>query len=178
MKTSEIKLNEQLFTEYYLSCFPNVASYVKKTGGSLDDAKDIFQDAIIALYEKKQNGNPVDIILDENNYLTGIARKMWLKKISKENKLERRSLNTIYERPFTETESKVSEQLYQYIEQAGKKCLELLKGFYYDKLSMNEIAEKFQFSGERSATVQKHKCLKKIRNTIQAKFLKKEDFYE
>lgn len=178
MKTLKQKTNEQIFTDYYLSCFPDVAVYVRKSGGTLDDAKDVFQDAIITLYEKKQKSPESLLILDENSYLSGIARKIWLKKVNRENKINLLSLSETHAEPQTEKESKVSDNIFQFVEQTGKKCLELLKGFYYDKLSMKDIAKKFKFSGERSATVQKHKCIEKIRDTINTNFMAKEDFYE
>jgi len=43
---------------------------------------------------------------------------------------------------------------------------------------MKDVSEKFGFSGERSATAQKFKCLEKIRSVVKQKSLSKEDFYE
>jgi hypothetical protein len=43
---------------------------------------------------------------------------------------------------------------------------------------MIDIAGRFGFSGERSATVQKFKCLEKVRDTIKSKSLSYEDFVE
>jgi hypothetical protein len=54
----------------------------------------------------------------------------------------------------------------------------LLKSFYYDKMPMSDIGRSFGFSGERSATVQKFKCLEKVRDTVKSKALQYEDFVE
>jgi len=54
----------------------------------------------------------------------------------------------------------------------------LLRAFYYDKLSMSKIANRFGFSSERSATVQKYKCLEKVRDLVKEKSLSYEDFLE
>jgi hypothetical protein len=56
--------------------------------------------------------------------------------------------------------------------------MELLKSFYYDGLPMKEIAVNFKFSGERSATAQKFKCLEKVREAVKKQSLQKTDFYE
>ncbi|WP_282636750.1 hypothetical protein [Sphingobacterium thalpophilum] len=56
--------------------------------------------------------------------------------------------------------------------------MSLLKSFYYDQMSLQEIADDFGFSGIRSATVQKYKCLEKIRETVKEKALLYEDFLE
>jgi len=54
--------------------------------------------------------------------------------------------------------------------------MRLLNAFYYEKLNMDEIAIRFGFSGKRSATVQKFKCLGKVRQVVRRKSLQYEDF--
>ncbi|HBW79380.1 MAG TPA: hypothetical protein DEF78_02660, partial [Sphingobacterium sp.] len=41
-----------LFMNLYKSTFPIVAKYVSRMGGNLDEAKDVFQDALLVYYEK------------------------------------------------------------------------------------------------------------------------------
>ena len=69
-------------------------------------------------------------------------------------------------------------RLLHHLETAGQKCMEILKAFYYDNLPVNKIAELFGYSGVRSATVQKYKCMEKVRETIKEKSLAYEDFVE
>jgi len=71
-----------------------------------------------------------------------------------------------------------SVKLLYYLETAGQKCMKILKAFYYDNLPVNKIAELFGYSGVRSATVQKYKCMEKVRETIKEKSLAYEDFVE
>ena len=63
--------------------------------------------------------------------------------------------------------------LRQYLQAAGKKCLQLLQAFYYEQRSMEEIARELNYRTAHSATVQKYKCLEKVRETI-----KRSDIYE
>ena len=56
--------------------------------------------------------------------------------------------------------------------------MELLRSFYYDQQPLTDIAGKFGFSGVRSATVQKYKCLEKVRETIKERSLTYEDFID
>ncbi len=56
--------------------------------------------------------------------------------------------------------------------------MELLKSFYYDQLPLADAATLFGFSGVRSATVQKYKCLEKVRESIKEKSLIYEDFLD
>lgn len=80
--------------------------------------------------------------------------------------------------PVIEEENPADKRLLKLLTSAGKKCMDLLKSFYYDKLPVNELAESFGYSGPRSVTVQKHKCLEKVRETVKQKSLTYADFME
>ncbi|MDB5011483.1 MAG: polymerase subunit sigma-70, partial [Mucilaginibacter sp.] len=106
----------------------------------------------------------------------GTAKNLWLKKY-REN-CQNMPLDNI-DVTLTEDESSPSAQrLMHFLATAGKKCMELLTGFYYDRLPLTKIATQFGYSGVRSATVQKYKCLEKVRETIKEKSLVYEDFME
>lgn len=167
---------EDYLIRLYEKGFPPVAAFVKKMGGSLEEAKDIFQDALVIYYEKKAAGQ-LELRNNEQAYVTGIARHLWYKTYHYGK--AKVPLNPALEIFFTEApEPEISKRLLSYVELSGKKCLELLTSFYYDKLNMRELAAKFGFSGERSATAQKFKCIEKVRNAISRRSLRKEDFYE
>lgn len=174
-ETVSVPSREALFIGLYQRVFPGVAAFVHKRGGSLDEAKDLFQDALVIYFEKKQQPGfcPEE---SETSYLAGICKHLWYKTYRKKQSLL--SLDLPGELPATEDAPAVSPRLLNLIAQSGRKCLDLLKAFYYDRMSMKEVSEAFGFSGERSATVQKHKCLEKIRNEIQTRTLQPDDFYE
>ena len=167
----------QLFIKLYKSAFPLVARYVARKGGDFDQAKDVFQDALIVYYEKCiSNGN---IPRNQKAYLLGIAKNLWLKSYRDNSRYvpmdEALQLTDISD---TAERQPLSATLLAYLESTGQKCLDLLKSFYYDKMPMGDIAERFGFSGVRSATVQKFKCLEKVRDTVKSKALQYEDFVE
>jgi DNA-directed RNA polymerase specialized sigma24 family protein len=166
---------EQLFISMYKKAFPKVAKYVSKMGGSFDEAKDIFQDALVIYYEKLAIGT-ITIQSNEQAYLLGIAKHLWVRKFN-EN-----ILHTDLDAGFDAVEiidhQPSSAKLMYYLETAGHRCMEILKAFYYDNLPVNTIAELFGYSGIRSATVQKYKCMEKVRETIKEKSLAYEDFIE
>jgi RNA polymerase sigma factor (sigma-70 family) len=170
-----IEHREKLFVELYKSCFPAVARYVSRMNGSLEQAKDVFQDALLAFYEKQRSGSGI-AVANEKAYLTGIAKHLWLKRYKQE-------ANTVMwkaaadKAPEKETQPS-SARVLHYLETAGQKCMDLLRAFYYDKTDLSKIASEFGFSGVRSATVQKFKCLEKVREKIKEKSLSYEDFLE
>ncbi|UEG53603.1 sigma-70 family RNA polymerase sigma factor [Mucilaginibacter daejeonensis] len=165
---------EQQLTELYLKAFPAVAAMVSKQGGTLDEAKDIFQDALVILYERDLR-NDRGTIQDKKAYLKGIARHLWYHYRQGQQRLV--SMDQLTHDLAADVPEPVpsANRLLRYLEAAGKRCLDMLQAFYYDKASMREIAERFQLSGERSATVQKHKCLEKVREQVKERSLMYED---
>ena len=166
---------EQAFLSLYKKAFPAVAKYVSKMGGSFDDAKDVFQDVLVIFYEKSVRGG-IALQTNEQAYLLGVAKHLWAKKFRES------ILNTSLEADWDIMEEDDLQpspnKLMHYLETAGQKCMELLKAFYYDNLPVRSIADLFGYSGERSATVQKYKCMEKVRETIKEKHLAYEDFVE
>ena len=167
---------EKAFIMLYKKAFPAVAKYVGKKGGTFDDAKDVFQDALIIYYEKTVTA-AIDLHSNEQAYLLGISKHLWAKKF-------RENINYT---PLDDSELDFAEEddlqpsthkLMHYLETAGQKCMEILKAFYYDNLPVNKITELFGYSGVRSATVQKYKCMEKVRETIKQRSLAYEDFVE
>ncbi|HEY4325286.1 MAG TPA: sigma-70 family RNA polymerase sigma factor [Mucilaginibacter sp.] len=168
---------EQLFIALYKKAFPAVARHVSKMGGSFDEAKDVFQDALVIYYEKMVN-NSVTLNTNEQAYLLGISKNLWAKKFREDSHYT--ALDALTgDCSFVEDDARPSPaKILNYLETAGQKCMEILKAFYYDNLPVNVIAGLFGYSGIRSATVQKYKCMEKVRETIKEKSLAYEDFVE
>ncbi|MEO6850237.1 MAG: sigma-70 family RNA polymerase sigma factor [Mucilaginibacter sp.] len=164
---------ESLFIDLYKRVFPAVAKYISRMGGSFEEAKDVFQDALVIYYEKTVSAGAG--FENDTAYLVGIAKNLWLRRYREESR--NIPLGNI-DLGIAEEENPSEDRLMNYLERAGKKCMELLKGFYYDQLPLAEIATLFGYSGVRSATVQKYKCLEKVRETIKEKALTYDDFME
>ncbi|WP_312743481.1 RNA polymerase sigma factor [Sphingobacterium multivorum] len=162
-----------LFMNLYKSTFPIVAKYVSRMGGNLDEAKDVFQDALLVYYEKIHlTETPLNNAI---GYLFGTAKNLWLKRYGQSS--PNLPLDQV-DIALTTEESPASARLFRFLEIAGRKCLELLKSFYYDQMSLQEIADEYGYSGVRSATVQKFKCLEKVRESVKEKSLVYDDFME
>ncbi|WP_066836144.1 RNA polymerase sigma factor [Rufibacter ruber] len=167
---------EALFTELYQQVFPAVARYVSRRGGSLDQAKDVFQDTVVVYYEKAANGHTNEIP-HVPKYLMGIAKHLWAKRYSQEQ--QQKSLDPAQlqlETATLEPPTPSVQKVLRFLNTAGQKCMDLLKAFYYDRIPAEEMASSFGFSGPRSATVQKFKCLEKVREAVRTQALDYEDF--
>lgn len=168
---------QQLFITLYQKVFPAVAKYVAKCGGSFDEAKDVFQDALVSYYEKSRSAG-VQINSSAGAYIYGTARYLWIKRYKQDSQTMALDSNHANDIAIETTPSIAQDKLLSFLETAGKRCMELLRAFYYDQLPMAKIAPLFGLSGVRSATVQKYKCIEKVRETVKQKTLSYEDFLE
>lgn len=150
------------FEQLYEATFPRVARLVQRGGGDLADAEDVFHDALLLFYEQVLDGR-LALRGSPSAYLAGIARHLWLRRCRDKPRLVDLEAAGPLPEEAPEEEPVRRHALFRYLEAAGRRCLDLLQAFYYQRLSMREIAEEFGFGSERSATVQKYKCLEKVR---------------
>ena len=173
-RLSTAEMREAFFMALYKKAFPAVARYVARMGGSIEEAQDIFQDALVVYYEKASSLH-AGAIANEKAFVLGISKRLWLqhyKANSKNQPLD--DLDT----PVTTDEQPASGKLLRYLETAGKKCMELLKAYYYDDVAASDAAILFGYGGVHSATVAKYKCLEKVRETVKQNSLSYADFVE
>jgi len=173
---TEYSTKEKVLTTLYESVFPAAAKYISRRGGTFEQAKDIFQDALVIWYERFSTDEKA--VHSQKAYLFGITKHLWYRKFASEKETADFELTEAAGFEDKTYEEPSAPKLLQLLENAGRKCMQLLKAVYYDKLSMAELASGFGFRSEHSAAVQKYKCLEKVRETVKEKSLCYEDFLE
>ncbi|QHT72079.1 sigma-70 family RNA polymerase sigma factor [Rhodocytophaga rosea] len=158
---------EQTLEKLYARAYPMVLHYVKQNQGTADDAKDILQEAIILLFEKVMHGR-LELTVAVTTYIMGICKNLWRKELEKRSRKQPWNVDiedNLWEEITAEPETPVL-SLTNYVEQLGEKCKTILLSFYYFGQRMEQIAEKHAYSSIRSATVQKFKCLERLRKSL------------
>ena len=164
--------------EIYERAFPVVAGFISSAGGSVEDARDIFHDALVIYIEKITQGT-AGIIKSEQAYILGIAKHLWLRKYHKD--VHRTSLSDVEHElviPDDYFPTEANNRLLNFLKITGRRCLDLLRAFYFQEMSIKDIAGQLGYSHEHSVSVQKYKCLEKVRNTVKTKSLTYDDFTE
>jgi len=177
MEVAEASRAAITMEELYESSFTGVARFVSKMGGTLEDAKDVFHDALVVYFEKQEQ-DTLEINISAEAYVLGIARHLWTRKFNRQKRNVR--LDEQEQRiQIHEDHDHVSTlRLLRLLETAGKKCLDLLHAFYFEQSSLLQIRKMFGFTSEHSASVQKYKCIEKLRDTLHSKHLSHESFLE
>ena len=138
---------------------------IRRMGGSLEEAKDAFHDALL-IYMEREKAQKLHLHSSPKAYLLGTARICWLH-MRGNGPISELPIGFEAAAPEDADEEEREKSLLESLVKSGKRCMELLKAFYFDHWSMQDVADRFGFSGRRSATVQKYKCLEKIREEIK-----------
>ena len=167
--------DDKALSAIYLENFPAVLRMVLQHKGTEDDAKDLFQEAMIVLYEKAQQGE-FDLYSKLKTYLYAICRHLWLKKLqsgSWQLSLPDELEEVLPADSHIEDHDRKDEQ-FRIMEQAmsnmGEPCKTILEDYYIRKLSMQDIAEKFGYTNAENAKNQKYKCLMRLKKLFFDKY--------
>ena len=167
--------DQKAFNSLYETEFQKIVYLIERNSGDIEDAKDIFHDALVVLMEKIHK-HEFDLTCSLGTYLWSISKNIWYSKLRKRNKIRNFLFNWYKientEIVILEADSKpdFEEQVTHAIEQLGDPCKQLLECFYYKNLDWDEIAASLGYSNAASARNQKYKCLERIRATVQKEF--------
>ncbi|MFP3594043.1 RNA polymerase sigma factor [Chryseobacterium sp. SIMBA_038] len=155
------------FAILYQKYFVYTKKFVLNNRGNLEDAEDIFQDALIILYEKLYADN-FQAYTCLANYVSGISKNLWLKKLRNKEFLteipenyyanNQEEINTAIE-----NERDYLDKLHDYINSISSHCKNLIQDIFMKNKSIEEIQTKYQYSSKHNAQNQKHKCVEQIR---------------
>lgn len=159
----------------YAGHYNMIQSMIINNNGSADDARDIFQEAMIVLYEKVRSGS-FELHCQLKTYIYSVARRLWLKRLKQVQRINP-EINGLEETVSVEEDLESHElrnQEFQGIEKAlsnlGEPCKSLLEAFYLQKKNMNEIADAFGYTNADNAKNQKYKCLIRLRKLFFANY--------
>ena len=155
-------------TQLYRHAFPAVRQYVLQHGGRDQDAQDVFQDALVVLYEKATAGT-LELSAAPGTYLVAVARHLWQREVARRARYPHTGLEAVESEVADEapaTEAAPVSVLTQ-LEQLGDKCRSILLAFYYFGQPLGQIAATHGYRSVRSATVQKFKCLERLRTAVR-----------
>lgn len=165
------KAIETIYRENYVI----IQSFILKNNGFADDAKDIFQEAMIVLYEKVCSGN-FELTCQIRTYLYSVCRRLWLKKLQQSQRYNFSS-EDIEETVSVEQELGAHEKIEtdltlmeKALEKIGEPCKSLLEAYYLQKKSMPELAAFFGYTNADNAKTQKYKCLIRLKKIFFAQY--------
>jgi RNA polymerase sigma factor (sigma-70 family) len=162
-----IRNREQTLENIYKKAYPMVLHYVRQHYGTADDAKDLLQEAIILFYEKVVH-EEFTLTSSATTYIMAVCKNRWRRELEKRNR-QQELTSDISELVKEEASAEAGQPqlaIAAFVEQLGEKCKAILVAFYYLGQRMEQVAAQHQYRNVRSATVQKFKCLERLRKSL------------
>lgn len=159
----------------YKDNFNMVQSLVINNNGSAQEAKDIFQEAMIVLLEKARSGH-FELNCQIKTYVYSVCRRIWLKKLQQYNRYSNEVESMVNTVPVEEDvdEYEKRDQEFVMMEKAigslGEPCKSLIEAFYIQKRNMQDIASQFGYTNADNAKNQKYKCLMRLKRLFFAQY--------
>lgn len=158
----------------YKKNYPAVFHFVIRNHGDEDEAAEIYQQAFVILYEKLQDES-FRLYSSAGTFLFAVSRNLWLASL----KERRRFIPDPDEELISKSdeESQIVKQVLsqekdilameQSLEILGEPCRTLLKMFYHESRTMEQIADIMGYTNADNAKNQKYKCLKRLRKIFE-----------
>jgi RNA polymerase sigma factor (sigma-70 family) len=157
----------------YAENYNMVQALIVNNNGSADDAKDIFQETMIVLFEKVRTGG-LELNCQIKTFIFSIARRLWLKRLQQQKRFLP-SDNGIKDIISVEDDLMLHEQrnidfemLDKAINTIGEPCKSILEAYYFQKQNMQVIAANFGYTNSDNAKNQKYKCLMRLKKLFFA----------
>ena len=159
----------------YKENFKMVQALIINNNGTYDDARDIFQEAMITLYDKAKSDSFV-LTSQIKTYLYSVCRRLWLKRLQQMGKYIAQS-EALEETVAVEDDIELHEKknadfaiMDRALNSLGEPCKSLLESFYLQKKGMTEIASDFGYTNADNAKTQKYKCLMRLKKLFFAQY--------
>jgi len=169
-----LALNERQSIEaIYRDNYPVIQAFILNNSGNPDEAKDIFQEAMIVLYEKAVSGT-FELNCQLKTYLYSVCRRLWLKRLQQLQRfgghLEQGEETVTVEEDIEAHEKRNSDFILMEtaLSKIGEPCKSLLDAYYMQKKHMQEIAKDFGYTNADNAKTQKYKCLMRLKKLFFA----------
>ena len=149
----------------YKKYFPYIKSHILKNSGSEDDAKDVFQDAMMAIFQNVSNKD-FELTCQFKTYLHAVSSNIWKKKL---RDIKGQTL-TEYQDASHLAQEEIDDAVltlerYQFynrkFKELSEKCQQILK-MYLNGVNMKRITEHFGFASVSYTKKRKFVCKEKL----------------
>lgn len=160
-----------LLRQMYEILLPRISNLIEQNGGTEEDAKDVFQDAVMIIYDKASQPG-FQLTSQFSTFFYGICRNLW------GNRLQKRSFSEVtIPKDIKYKEGDLLDTDFSAIERRklfdkaftglGEDCQRLLL-LYFQKLPMDEIASEMGYSSEGYARRRKFMCKERLTELVKS----------
>ncbi len=164
------KALDYLYQKYYRM----MVKMVVDNSGSEEEAKDIYQEALLAFWQKAASRKLV-LTSKVSTYIYSICRNLWRKELEKKKRFTHEEVDS--EEFQTHDKEERLRIVTECINDLGDVCKKVLTYYYFDGLSMTDISKKMKFANTDTTKTKKYKCKKKLDTLIKERY-STSDFFD
>lgn len=162
----------------YAELFPQVSRFVQANGGSQQDARDVFQDALVVfLLRLRQSSASSTHWSNWVAYLTSICRNRWYQELRDRKHRPGAHGDAYPEGAAAEgqlfgapsQDELIAETVQKAMNAIDPACRDVLRMFYVDRLNLADIADLLGYTPDY-IRVKKMRCMEKLRKAIPPGF--------
>lgn len=148
---------------------------VRNHSCTMEEAKDIFQQGVVILYENVKLGKVTQITTQVKTYLFSICKNKLLEMHRKKSKTQANYNDQIFineEFYFSSVTDDFEEKISiveECLQEMGDPCKGILEQYYYHKRSMVEISELLDYKNSDTVKNLKYKCLQRLKQYCKSK---------
>jgi len=168
LKDRDTRVLDFIYDNFYFQ----IKIFITKNHGTEEDARDIYQDALMVIYQKQQKEN-LTLSCSFSTYLYSVCRLLWLKQLEK-----RKQQLTVTEESgiYVEVNENILDifnlnekyKLYQdHFNRLSFSCQKVLELFLAG-IPLKEIANILGFKSEQYAKKRKYQCKEKLVISIKS----------
>lgn len=159
--------DEKALDELYRKYYRMMTQAIIKNSGTEQEAKDIYQDALIVFWQKAVSQQLV-LTSKISTYIYSICLNLWRKELDRKSRLSHEEKDSI---EYIDNESQErSKIIHQCIQQLGDTCQKILMFYYFDDMSLQDISQKLGFANAETVKTKKYKCKKRLDNLVKANY--------
>lgn len=140
-----------------------------------ENAKDIFQDVLMAFYENVKSGKLTEITSDLKTYLFAIGKFKLInfqKKEARKVTFDTSSLinsQHLNEDSMADKEEQefIKSTINRFLNEQCEDCKKVLEMYYFEELDMKTIADKMGYKNANVAKKKKYECFKKMAEMVK-----------
>ncbi len=168
--------DEKALDILYKMHYSMILHFIINNNGTEQEAKDIYQEAMIVLYEKIREDS-FEFQCKIKTYLYSVCRRLWLKRLTEKSKFggitEAEEFLTLDdEMPEMEEKEIKYRNMSSALALLGEPCKTLIEDFYINNYNMTIITEKFGYTNADNAKNQKYKCLMRLKKLFFVNYKK------
>lgn len=149
-----------------------VTSFVLRNSGTVSDAEDLLQEAVVILWEKVRRGE-FEYRSKLSTFVFATVKNLWLRRLARSRReipmeLDPERAESDDPSPLDEAiETEQAQLVRDALERLGDPCKTLLLLFYWEELPMEEIAVRMGMANADTAKSKKYQCKKALERLLK-----------